>query len=122
MLAGQVARQPFGLVCVVLLPRLAKRFLQQLDTGMQGLIQALDDVAVIVDLATLIGGSHTEGLADRRAERLRSIDAETNLVHGLGQSRQRQRKRSVEGFSTNRPADILLYGVVLLIEFAVPGA
>ena len=41
---------------------------------MQG--QALDDVTALVDLAALDGGGHTEGVADRFAERLRAIDDE----------------------------------------------
>ena len=38
--------------------------------------QALDDVTALVDLAALDGGGHTEGVADRFAERLRAIDDE----------------------------------------------
>ena len=70
---GQVAQQPFGLVCVVLVPGLTERLL---DARMQMQGQALDDVTALVDLAALDGGGHTEGVADRFAERLRAIDDE----------------------------------------------
>ena len=59
---GQVAQQPFGLVCVVLVPGLTERLL---DARMQMQGQALDDVTALVDLAALDGGGHTEGVADR---------------------------------------------------------
>ena len=70
---GQVAQQPFGLVCVVLVPGLTERLL---DARMQMQGQALDDVTALVDLAALDGGGHTDGVADRFAERLRAIDDE----------------------------------------------
>jgi len=70
---GQVAQQPFGLVCVVLVPGLTERLL---DARMQMQGQALGDVTALVDLAALDGGGHTEGVADRFAECLRAIDDE----------------------------------------------
>ena len=70
---GEVAQEPFGLVGIVLLPGLVQRLL---DARVQMLGQALDDVATLVDLAALDGGGHTEGVADRFAERLRAIDDE----------------------------------------------
>ena len=45
------------------------------------------------------------------------IDADADVLHGRSQAQQRERKRGVEGFPTNGPADILLDGVVLLLGF-----
>ena len=70
---GQVAQEPLGLVCVVLVPGLTERLL---DARVQMLGQALDDVTALVDLAALDGGGHTEGVSDRFAECLRAIDDE----------------------------------------------
>ena len=50
---GQVAQEPLGLVCVVLVPGLTERLL---DARVQMLGQALDDVTALVDLAALDGG------------------------------------------------------------------
>ncbi len=61
----QVAQEPLGLVCVVLVPGLTERLL---DARVQMLGQALDDVTALVDLAALDGGGHTEGVSDRFAE------------------------------------------------------
>ena len=69
----QVAQEPLGLVCVVLVPGLTERLL---DARVQMLGQALDDVTALVDLAALDGGGHTEGVSDRFAECLRAIDDE----------------------------------------------
>ena len=49
---GQVAQEPLGLVCVVLVPGLTERLL---DARVQMLGQALDDVTALVDLAALDG-------------------------------------------------------------------
>ncbi len=80
---GQVLEQPFGLVGIVLVPGLAQRFL---DARVQMLGQALDDV---VDLAALDGDGRPEGVADRFAERLRSIDDEQpdSMRHPIGARR-----------------------------------
>ena len=59
---GQVAQEPLGLVCVVLVPGLTERLL---DARVQMLGQGLDDVTALVDLAALDGGGHTEGVSDR---------------------------------------------------------
>ena len=69
----QVAQEPLGLVCVVLVPGLTERLL---DARVQMFGQALDDVTALVDLAALDGGGHTEGVSDRFAECLRAIDDE----------------------------------------------
>ncbi len=69
----QVAQEPLGLVCVVLVPGLTERLL---DARVQMLGQALDDVTALVDQAALDGGGHTEGVSDRFAECLRAIDDE----------------------------------------------
>ena len=61
----QVAQEPLGLVCVVLVPGLTERLL---DARVQMLGQALDDVTALVDLAALDGGGHTEGVSDRFAD------------------------------------------------------
>ena len=58
----QVAQEPLGLVCVVLVPGLTERLL---DARVQMLGQALDDITALVDLAALDGGGHTEGVSDR---------------------------------------------------------
>ncbi len=55
---GQVPEQPFGLIRVVLVPGLTKRFL---DAGVQRLVQALDDVAALVDLWRTASSSAVNG-------------------------------------------------------------
>ncbi len=71
--SGEVAQHPFGFVGVVLVPSPTERLF---DARMQVLGQALDDVAALVDLAALDRGSDAEGVADRTAECLRTIDNE----------------------------------------------
>ena len=72
----QVAQEPLGLVCVVLVPGLTERLL---DARTQMLGQALDDVTALVDLAALDGGGHTEGVSDRWKPTLLSAFAPSTM-------------------------------------------
>ena len=47
-----------------------------LDASVQGLVQALDDVTALMDLAALDGGGEAEGPADCLGERLGAVDDE----------------------------------------------
>ena len=53
---GQVAQQPFGLVCVVLVPGLTERLL---DARMQMQGQALDDVTAVPPIYLIRSASRT---------------------------------------------------------------
>ncbi len=59
--ASEVLPEPLGTIRVVLLPGLAQRLL---DVRLEALIEALGDVASLVDPTALNGGGGTEGIAE----------------------------------------------------------
>ena len=71
--ARQVLHEAFGFLGIVLVPGLPERLL---DAGMKAFVEALDDVAALVDLAALEGGHRPEGPLDRLGERLGAVDDE----------------------------------------------
>src|SRR5215471_15839474 len=77
--AGEVADQPFGLVGIIQFPRLTQCLAHR---GMPRLGQTFEDVADLVDLATLDRGVTAEVLANRFGQRLGSIDDEQRQTLG----------------------------------------